>query len=136
MRGRIGVTMSGTRTIIPWFDFITSVARQGTISKEAKKRLRWFDYYQRTGNARKTCRYFGISPQTFYRWKSRFDPYDLTTLEDMSRRPHRVRMPKTPAEVVERIREFRERYPRWGREAPLLFLKKQRILPLMSCQTT
>ena len=55
--------------IIPGFDYLTSLSRQGTISREAKKRLKWFDYYHRTRNARKTSRYFGISPQTFYRWK-------------------------------------------------------------------
>ncbi|MBC7349486.1 MAG: helix-turn-helix domain-containing protein [Candidatus Aminicenantes bacterium] len=53
---------------------------RGTISKGAARRLQWFDYYNRCRNARKTCRYFGISVQTFYRWKRRFDPYDLTTI--------------------------------------------------------
>lgn len=87
--------MSTYGAVIPGSDFIISLLRQGTISRGAKKRLKWFDYYHRTRNARKTCRYFGISPQTFYRWKSRFDPYDLTTLEELSRRPHQVRKPKT-----------------------------------------
>jgi len=31
--------MSGLRTVIPGSDLITSFARQGTISKDAKKRL-------------------------------------------------------------------------------------------------
>jgi len=127
MRGRIGITMSGLRTVIPGSDLITSFARQGTISKDAKKRLRWFDYYRKTGNARKTCRYFGISPQTFYRWKSRFDPYDLTTLEELSRRPHQVRKPKTPVEVVERIHKLREQYPRWGRDKLVVLLRREGI---------
>ncbi|MGA8013319.1 MAG: helix-turn-helix domain-containing protein [Candidatus Acidiferrales bacterium] len=42
-------------------------------------------------NARWTCRQFGISRQTIYRWKRRFDRHDLTTLEERSHRPHRVR---------------------------------------------
>jgi transposase len=44
------------------------------LSKDAQKRLKWFDYYHlHGGNARLTCRYFGISPQTFYRWKARYN---------------------------------------------------------------
>jgi transposase-like protein len=33
------------------------------------------DYYQSHGhNARLTCRHFDISPQTFYRWRRRYNP--------------------------------------------------------------
>ncbi|MCK4487005.1 MAG: helix-turn-helix domain-containing protein, partial [Desulfobacterales bacterium] len=40
------------------------------LSKRARQRLKWFDYYQsHAHNARLTCRHFDISPQTFYRWK-------------------------------------------------------------------
>lgn len=106
-------------------EFINSLVLQGTISKEAKKRLKWFDYYNKTGNARRTCRYFGISPQTFYRWKGRFDRYDLTTLESHCRRPHQVRRPRTSVEVVERIKELREQYPRWGRDKIAVLLRRE-----------
>jgi putative transposase len=85
---------------------ITSLVRQGAISREAKKRLPWMDHYNKHGNARLTCRYFGISPQTFYRWKNRFDLYDLKTLKEGSRRPHRARQPQTPVRVVERIQKL------------------------------
>ena len=111
--------------IIPGSEYIRSLVRQGTISSEAAKRLRWFDYYARCENARKTCRYFGISPKTFYRWKSRFDPYDLTTLEEESRRPHRVRQPQTTVEEVERIRQLRQQYPRWGKKKLAVLLRRE-----------
>jgi transposase InsO family protein len=97
------------------------------MSPEAAKRLRWFDYFDRCQNARQTCRYFGISAQTFYRWKNRFDPYDLTTLEAVSRRPHRVRQPQTEVKVVERILELRQKYPRWGKDKLVVLLSKQGI---------
>lgn len=67
--------------IIPGSEFIRSLVRQGTISREAARRLRWMDYYSGCGNARQTCRYFGISAQTFYRWVNRYDCSDLTRLE-------------------------------------------------------
>jgi transposase-like protein len=39
------------------------------------------DYYRTHGrNAAQTCRPFGISRQTFYRWKRRFDPHRLSSL--------------------------------------------------------
>jgi len=113
--------------IIPGSQYICSLVRQGTISKEAAKRLRWMDHYDRHHNARLTCRYFGISPQTFYRWKRRYDPYDLRTLESVSHRPHKVRRPETPVKVVERIQKLREQYPRWGKDKLAVLLKREDI---------
>jgi putative transposase len=115
-------------SLIPGSEYIRSLVRQGTISGEAARRLRWFDFYARHGDARLTCRHFGISPQTFYRWKSRFDAYDLTTLEGRSRRPHRVRKPQTPALVEERILKLRCQYPRWGKDKLEVLLEREGIL--------
>ena len=73
------------------------VQRNGPeLSREARRRLAWMDFYARQGrNARLTCRYFGISPDTFYRWRRRYEPRRLESLEDdpRTRRPHRVRRP-------------------------------------------
>jgi transposase-like protein len=51
------------------------------------------DFYRRGRNVARTCRHFGISRQTFYRWQRRYDPYDLTTLEERSHCPHQRRQP-------------------------------------------
>ncbi len=86
------------------------------LSREARQRLRWIDFYAQHGrNARLTCRHFGISSATFYRWWHRYDPRRLQSLEDnrKTRRPWRVRQPQTPRELVARIRAPREQYPRW-----------------------
>jgi hypothetical protein len=41
---------------------------QVELSKKARQRLKWFDYYNSHAHyARLTCRHFDISPQTFYR---------------------------------------------------------------------
>ncbi len=85
------------------------------------------DHYHKHGNARFTCRHFGISPQTFYRWKNRFDRYDLTTLESQPCKPKRVPKPQTPIEVVEKIRELRERYPRWGKNKLVVLLRREGV---------
>jgi transposase len=77
------------------------------LSREAEQRLDWFDYYQAHGRkAALTCRYFGISRQTFYRWKRRYDPQNLRTLEEGSHRPHRRRRPTWTAEQAERVRRL------------------------------
>ncbi len=98
-----------------------------TLSREARQRLQWMDFYARHGhNARLTCRRFGISPDTFYRWRRRYQPRRLESLEDdrRTRRPHRVRQPQTPPEVVERLRALREQYPRWGKEKLAVVLRR------------
>lgn len=112
-------------SLIPGSEFIRSLVRQGTISPEAAKKLRWMDHYCQNRNARLTCRHFDISPKTFYRWKNRFDPYDLTTLEEESRRPRHVRQSQTPTAVVERILELRTRYPRWGKKKLVVLLGRE-----------
>src|SRR3972149_11759020 len=64
------------------------------ISTEARRRLVWIEWYEsHDRNARKTCRHFTISPDTFYRWLRRYKPRDLPSLEDKSRRPRRLRQP-------------------------------------------
>ena len=87
------------------------------LSKEAKHRLKWFDYYEGNGrNARLTCRHFGISPPTFYRWRERYDPKHLASLEARSHRPKQVRQPTYSVELMEAVLKLREQYPRWGRD--------------------
>ena len=87
------------------------------ISKEAQRRVKWFDYYYaHDKNARLTCRYFGISHQTFYRWKRRYDPQKLRTLEALSCRPKHLRQPTWSGELVQMVLQLREENPRWGKE--------------------
>ena len=96
-------------------------------SREAKLRLKWFDYYEaHQRNARLTCRHFGISPQTFYRWKNRYDPRRLSSLEERSHRPKRIRVPTwIPAQAG---LELREQYPRWGKDKLSVLLHEQGLV--------
>jgi transposase len=54
-------------------------------------------------NVARTSRHFGISRQTFYRWKRRIDRHDLTTLEALSHRPRKVRQSTWTVELAERV---------------------------------
>ena len=83
----------------------------------ARQRVKWMDYYEAHGtNAALTCRYFGISRQTFYRWRRRYDPYHLVSLEERSHRPKRLRQPTWSRELALAVLHLREQYPRWGKD--------------------
>ena len=82
------------------------------------------DYYAgHRRNASLTCRYFGISRQTFYRWRRRYDPRQLVTLADRGHRPRRVRQPTWSLALLQAVQALREERPRWGKDklAPLLW---------------
>jgi hypothetical protein len=74
------------------------------------------DHYKAQGNAALTGRYFGISRQTFYRWKGRYNPRWLLSLEDRSHRPKRLRQPTWSRELALAVLHLREQYPRWGKD--------------------
>ncbi len=100
--------------------------RAPELSKEAAVRLGWFDWYHAHGeDARLTCRHFGISPQTFYRWKQRYDPKRLESLESHSRRPKHTRQPTASAELTQAVLDLREEHPRWGKDKLVILLDKK-----------
>ena len=102
------------------------LVRVSELSRMAKQRLKWMDYYQAHGeNAALTCRYFGISRQTFYRWKRRFNSRDITTLEERSHRPLKVRQPTWSPELSQGVLELREQRPRWGKDKLAVLLRKE-----------
>jgi putative transposase len=95
------------------------------LSRAARLRLKWFDFYEsHQRNARLTCRHFGISPQTFYRWKRRYNNRQIDTLEDHSCRPRRVRQATYSQELVAAVRKLREERPRWGKEKIAVLLRQ------------
>ena len=103
-----------------------ALGKQRDLSREGKKRLAWFDYYEGHGrNASLTCRHFGISWQTFYRWKRRYDPRRLDSLEDRSHRPRRVRRPTWGKELARAVLEMREERPRWGKDKLAVLLRER-----------
>jgi len=96
-------------------------------SRPAQARLQWMLFYFFNGrNALRTCRRFGISRQTFYRWKRRFDRHDLTTLEARSHRPRQVRKPTWTVELAERVLSLRQQYPRWGKDKLAVLLRREK----------
>jgi len=98
------------------------------LSKKATQRLKWLDWHKAHGeNVSRTCRYFGISRSTFYTWKKRYNPQRLSSLEDRSCRPKRVRRPTWSQETAEAVKGLRETYPRWGKDKLAILLGKEGI---------
>lgn len=93
------------------------LSRIKDLSPNAKRRLCWMVYYQKNGkNVRKTSRYFGIHHSTFYTWKTRYNPRNLSSLEDRKKGPKfHFRQPTTPPHVVELIVSLRKEYPYWSK---------------------
>jgi transposase InsO family protein len=100
-------------TILPGAEYILKTK---SISKLARKRLEWLDWYRSHGsNAELTCRHFGISKSVFYRWKNRFNKRNLTSLEGRSTKPKRIRKENTDPQIVDKILALKAKYPRWGK---------------------
>jgi transposase len=98
MKGSIGVSGSITH-IIPRKVYSFS----GKLSKDAKQRLKVIDWYNNTSSKYTTtgkksvvltCRHFGISRSCFYKWKNRFNPNCLSSLENRhkQRKPYDLRV--------------------------------------------
>lgn len=98
------------------------------LSSHARTRLQALEVWRRTGQWTIASEVFGLSRATLYRWRQRYDPQDLRTLEARSRRPRRVRQPTTPGDVVTRIQTLREQFPRWGREKLRVLLGREGIV--------
>jgi len=123
MKGRYNGCIMNVYSTIPGYRSLTSIPN---LSKRARQRLKWFDYYNsHNHNARLTCRHFDVSPQTFYRWKKRYNPRHLESLEDHSHRPKHLRQPTYSVEVVEAVLRLREEYPRWGKDKLVVLLRRE-----------
>lgn len=96
------------------------------LSSQARERLAWMDTYRECGNAMLVCRKFGISECTFWRWRKRYDPWDLTSLESHSRRPKHSPK-KTGRQVEQLILHTKQTHVRWGKEKIALYLRKQGV---------
>lgn len=94
------------------------------ISRKAKVRLSFLEFSSRHP-VTVTCRRFGISRSTYYRWKKRFNPRDLRSLEDKSKRPKNCRKPGWSVKLVERVKSLRDEYPAWGKAKLFILIKEE-----------
>ncbi len=101
--------------LVSLYHMAHSVSKYSNLSKNAKKRLKWMDYYYKSKNASKTCRYFDIPRKTFYKWRKRYDPNNLYTLEDKSKAPIKKRQRQITPKQETRIIKLRKQYIRYSK---------------------
>jgi putative transposase len=95
------------------------------LSRAAQVRLGWMDFYRKSKNVALTCRHFGISRQTFYRWLKRYEPLDLTSLEERSHCPHHRRQATWSFSLERKVLTLRLQFPRWGKDKLVVLLRQQ-----------
>ena len=80
------------------------------LERGARRRLAVIRHAQEvTGNVAKTCRYYGISRNLYYKWYRRYEAEGVAGLRDRSRRP--LNSPRaTELEVVGKILYLRQNY--------------------------
>jgi transposase len=80
------------------------------LSDKADRRRAIIQHAQEvTGNVAETCRHFGISRPTYYRWVDRYEAEGADGLNDRSSRPLTSPM-ATTADVVAQIGYLRQNY--------------------------
>jgi transposase InsO family protein len=96
---------------------------QQELTRGAARRLAVIRHAQEmTGNVAGTCRYYGISRQSFYKWLRRYEELGVEGLRDRSHRPH-VSPHATSAEVVGKILYLRRSY-HFGPHKIAMYLKR------------
>ena len=96
------------------------------LTKEAKLRLKWIEYYEKVKDVTKTCRYFGISRTTFYKWLKRYQKDGLKGLLDRPKTPLRKRAPTVRKKYELDIIRIRNNNPTWSKEKIAIYLEKEK----------
>lgn len=80
-------------------------------------KLKWLQFhFAHEENVSLTCRHFCIARSTLLRWLGRFDHNDIRSLEEHSKKPHKLREPEIDGTVIALIEMYRRRTPLLGKE--------------------
>ena len=101
--------------LVPLYHMTSYLNKYADLSKKAKQRIKWFDYYRGCDNVSLTCRHFDIARKTFYHWKQRYDPTNLWTLESRPTIPICRRQPEITKEQELRIIKLRKKYIKYSK---------------------
>ncbi len=95
------------------------------LSPKERDRLRALLLWQETKDIKLTYRTFDLSRPTVYLRLQRFDPNDLGSLRERSRKPHRFTQPQWPLALKQAILRLTEQYPRWGKNKLVVLLQNE-----------
>lgn len=79
---------------------------------------------QSGGDVRLACEHYQVSRATVYRWKAQFRPRSAQSLEERSRRPHRVRTGEWSSELEQAVKRLREQYG-WGKDKLIVLVRAE-----------
>ena len=74
--------------------------------REIRRKLKVLRHAEQSGNTAKTCRYFGVSRSTFYRWQRRYKKFGEAGLKNEKPIPINPAN-KTPDEIEEKSGDVR-----------------------------
>jgi len=93
------------------------------LARGAARRLAMIRHAQEvSGSVARTCRYYGVSRPTYYKWFRRYEERGVEGLRDRSSAPH-VSPNETKAEVVGKIIYLRKTY-HFGPHKISMYLKR------------
>jgi transposase InsO family protein len=101
--------------LVPLYHMVSYFNKYNDLSKEAKQRIKWFDYFKECSNVVQTCRHFDISRKTFYKWQKVYDPNNLYSLEDRPTIPIRKRQRDITSQQELRIIRLRKKHIRYSK---------------------
>jgi len=105
------------------------VADLSGFTTHERLRVEWMAFYYTVAkeNVTLTAQHFNISRKTFHKWLKRFkgSKYDIRSLADRSRAPHRKRHWQVTLIQEERIRRLRKRYPYYGKKKLKVLYEKK-----------
>lgn len=111
----------------PFSEHWRNLAEYWGLSPGAKQRLEWMIFYYTVGKkkARATALYFGISPKTFHKWKTRFNPHVIQSLEEKSKAPIKRRVWEVTEEQESRVVSLREKHLKYGKRKLKILYQKE-----------
>jgi len=82
----------------------------GELSFQAKTRLAFLEFHKEIRDVSVVCRAFKISRETFYKWRKRYNPSDLSSLEDKPKTPKTKRTDILSFTKQQELKKYREKY--------------------------
>ena len=118
MKGRIGGATYLSYTRPYWGRVISKLNYIDKLSPQAKVRYKAINLYSSGDySLEQIGEIFEINRSTFYRWRKKYKPSRVQSLEDRSRRPHQVRSKVVRNHQIEiQVCQVRRKYPYFGKE--------------------
>ncbi len=127
MKGRIGTASHLSYTRPYWGKAIYKLSHINQLSHQARIRYKAINlYHSGDYSVRQICEIFEINRSTFYRWRKKYKPDRVQSLEDRSRKPHKVRTKVVRSPQVEaQVCQARRKFPYFGKEKITRILERE-----------